>query len=420
MIGLTFSGLVFLRLLLAHYFAVLLPFGLASVGGSPDKSASKRIVHFKDGTFKEYPVGFRYDLPSLPVSGGDKRLDNFGERVIMGSSHGSEVFSPPVLDITDSFCQANGYRLVGHRPRLNEHCDEYVRTTACLHVENHTEHAGLIPTHKVRHHCYSYECADCYFWGACVREAGIIEGRLLALAEKFGKPVEAGMVSLPKSLYDASEEVKRLWSIRALKSRGIEGSNLICHPFSYESTYWVDGVCHMAKWSFAYHIHWIGFLKDDYVCRSCLHYNQWGSKSVKGEKRFGNHGGPDCLKCFRFEGLTRRLREKDGFIVKVFDKRESIFRTAAYELSHAGYRIGAKHVSVSSWFGSCKVKVDYVRRKMLCPEEACKSEFVPVFYSGDYEIVKSPKSPDFERDSWMSYLEDGKIVWNEIGVTYRE
>jgi len=372
------------------------------------------VVHFKDGSFKEYPKSPKEFSDFLSsVFGGDRRLDNFGERVVMGSSGG---FVPPVLDVSDSFCRKFGYELVGHGYRLNADCDAFVKKIGCPNVESHTEHVGLIPIHMVHHHCNNYRCPDCYFWGACVREAQHIDQRLLWLAEKFGKSVEVGMISLPKSLYDASEEVKRKWSFLALMARGFEGVNLIGHPFRYKSSYFVDGKFHLADWYYAYHYHFCGFMKESYSrCRDCSDFVQWYS-----------HGNVNsrCNRvchCDGFEQLTRRLRLKDGFVVRIFDKRESFFNTAAYELSHAGFKIGAKRVHVSTWFGSCKgVKVPYVRRKLVCSELECKREFVTLRYSGKYVIVTNSKSPFYERDSWMPYMEDGKVAWNEVGVTIGE
>jgi hypothetical protein len=174
----------------------------------------------------------------------------------------------------------------------------------------------------------------------------------------------------------------------------------------------------MAKFYYAHHYHWLGFFKDDYdKCRVCEHYNPWGFKSVRGRTKYGNHGGKACLDCEGYEGLTRRLYKEDGFVVKVFDKRESFFKTAVYELSHAGFKVDAKRVHVSTWFGSCTgVKVVYERRKLVCPESECKSDLVSLWYSGNYEIVKFSKSLDFERNAWMPLVEFGKVVWSEVGV----
>jgi hypothetical protein len=409
-------------------FAVLLPCGgFGIVGDSVASAAKVRTVYFKDGSSREYPSASKEQLDFLSgVFGGDERLDSFGERVIVGSSG---VFAPPILDIEDSFCQKNGYRLVGSRPRLNEHCDEYFGMTGCLGVGNHLVNVGLVPHHMCTHHCNSYECVDCYFWGACVKGAGNINGRLLALADKLHRSPEAGMISVPESLYGASEEVIRKWSVVAARNRGLDEFNFICHPFRYRSSFRDSGgKFHLADWKYAHHYHYLGMFKESYdSCRECSDFKQW----------YNDDGGVNsgCRRvsfCGGFEQLTRRCRigyvndagkkvAGDGFIMKVFSKREDFFNTASYELSHSGFKIGGGRVRVSSWYGRyARAKVEYVRRKMLCPEEACKSEFVPVMYTGGYEIVKSPKSPDFERDSWMPYMENNKVVWSEVGVTYRE
>jgi hypothetical protein len=180
----------------------------------------------------------------------------------------------------------------------------------------------------------------------------------------------------------------------------------------------------LANWYYAYHEHVLGFLKDDYRCRDCPDFTQWYN-------RFGsvNSGCSKVDFCGGFEQLTRRCRvgyfndagkkvAGDGFIMKVFDNRENFYKTAVYELSHSGFKIGVKRVCVSSWFGSCKgVKVEYKRRKLICPEEACKREFVTIGYSGNRVIVTNPKSPYYVSDGWTPYMEDGKVVWHEVGVT---
>ena len=381
--------------------------------------AGKRVVRFKDGSFKEYPVGFHYDLPVLKKNlGGDSRLDNFAAEVVTGFSV-SDSFQPPVLDISDSFFRSYGMELVGHGQPLNVYCNKWFGIFGCLNVDCHMgEHAGLIPFRMAHHHCHNYRCPesrmcalDCYFYGACVPEARNIDERLRVLAEKFGKPVEVGMISLPENLYDASDEVKRLWTVRALKSRGWEGFNLIRHPFRYKSSYRdANGRFHLANWYYAEHFHVLGFLSSDYSrCRECPDFAQW-------HNRYGsvNSGCNRASFCSGFEQTTRLLRLKDGFVNKIFEKRENFYKTAVYELSHAGFKIGVKHVVPSSWYGSCKgVKVEYKRRKLVCPEEACKREFVKIGYSGNRVIVTNPKSPSYVSDGWTPYVEIGEVVWHE-------
>jgi hypothetical protein len=107
------------------------------------------------------------------------------------------------------------------------------------------------------------------------------------------------------------------------------------------------------------------------------------------------------------------MYKEDGFVVKVFDKRSSFFKTAVYELSHAGFKVGAKRVQISTWFGNCKgVKVAYQPSKLVCPE--CKSDLIYGLYSGNYEIVKSRASPDYLGDSWLPMDEgNGVNAWVE-------
>jgi hypothetical protein len=122
-------------------------------------------VFFKDGSSKEYPVATKELLDSFRVGfhGGDKRLDNFGERVVTGSSG---RFVPPVLDVSDGFFRKFGDELVGHGFRLNADCDAFVKKIGCPNVEGHTENVGLIPIHMVHHHCNNYRCPDsrCACW----------------------------------------------------------------------------------------------------------------------------------------------------------------------------------------------------------------------------------------------------------------
>ncbi len=165
----------------------------------------------------------------------------------------------------------------------------------------------------------------------------------------------------------------------------------------------------------------MGNFRNDYdVCRNCIHYNEWGSKSVKGKTKHTNHGGPDCLNCDKFEGLTRRLFKDDGFIVKIFSKRVSVFNTCMYELSHAGFEANTKHVHIVTWIGNCsprRFKGDYEPKHMVCPESECQTRLVPLYYSGTkYKIVKSRSSPDYQRNNWLPLVEDGKVAWSEAGI----
>ncbi|MGD0450850.1 MAG: hypothetical protein ABSA79_07350 [Candidatus Bathyarchaeia archaeon] len=410
-------------------FRVFLPFGgFGIVGDSVASVAKKRVVHFKDGTFKEYSSATKeqLDFARLAFHGADTLIDDFGEKTVLGYLGG---FVAPVMDISPTFfrdldCNGHVFEVVGHGMPLNGDCDGYVMTKGCSKVELHKEHVGLGFFHKIHHHCFNWRCPKCFFYGNAVRSAQHIAQRLDKKSKETGLAVEAGMVSVPPVFYGLSETDMRAKCIDALFARGLLGFVLVFHPLAYKSSRWVDGVFHLSKFYYNPHYHWLGFFKESYeVCRNCEHYNEWGSKSVKGKTNYNNHGGSACLSCEHFEGLSRRLREKDNFLVKVFSKRDdnlSVFRTCLYELSHCGFESNTKHVHIVTWVGNCssrRFKSGYQSQQMLCPEVECKSPLVRHVYSGTkYEIVKFRDSPDYKMDDWLPVTEDGKVVWSEVGV----
>jgi len=357
------------------------------------------------------------------VSGGDRRIDDFGDKVVSSGYLGG--FVAPIMDISPTFfrdldCNGHVFDVVGHGTPFNIDCDGYVMTKGCS--KPHIEHVGSGFFHKIHHHCYNWRCPKCFFYGNAVRSAQHIAQRLDKKSKETDLVVEAGMVSVPKVLYGLPEADMRAKSIEALFARGLLGFCLVFHPLAYKSAHWVNGVFHLSKFFFRPHYHWLGFFRDSYdVCRCCEHYNSWGSKSVKGKTNYNNHGGSACLNCVGFEGLSRRLREKDNFVVKVFSKRDdniSVFHTALYELSHCGFESNTKHVHIITWAGNLsprRFKSVYQSQPMLCPEENCKSPLVRHVYSGTkYEIVKNRSLPDYKMDDWLPVVEDGVVVWTEV------
>ena len=252
-----------------------------------------------------YPAATKEQLDFFHATfqGNDRQIDEFGDKIVARPSGG---FIAPVLDISPEFfsdLDSNGhkYEIVGHGKPLNDDCDAYVMTNGCLQVENHKKHAGLGFMHKIHHHCYNWRCPKDFFYGNAVRASG----RITQKSNEKGLAIEAGAVSLPKSCYGLSESKMRAKSIGALFARDFLGGCLVFHPLRYKSAKWVDGKFHLSKFYYAPHYHYLGNFRNDYdVCRNCIHYNEWGSKSVKGKTKHTNHGGPDCLNCDKFEGLT--------------------------------------------------------------------------------------------------------------------
>jgi hypothetical protein len=79
----------------------------------------------------------------------------------------------------------------------------------------------------------------------------------------------------------------------------------------------------------------------------------------------------------------------DGYIVKVFDKRKTVFGTAWYQLNHSTIRTNVKRPHACTWFGVCgnrKFKSAKLESKDVCP--ACNEEMVRCAYSGKRHIVK--------------------------------
>lgn len=417
------------------------------IGLTVTEERQGRTVHFKDGSSHFYPYNKEFSdflEASLPksvkksdfqvplvrkivnrkvVGVPDRcrgRLDVYSGEESDGDRSVRSVegrFQEPVLDVSDSFLgelRRFGFDLVGHGSVTSADCNRYLWTLICARISLHPEHPGQIFTHKVHCHCNNWRCPKCFFYGAAVRSAGHIKQRIVRASELLGLPFEVGTVVLPEKFWRFPVDVQRRLALKALKVRGFLGGNLIYHPARYKSSF-VDGKgkFHLAKWYIGCHFHFIGFFESNYdICRGCVHFNVWGSKK-HGER--SNHGGFACLNCRGFEGVTRRANFEDGFIVKVFDKRgaDRLFNTASYELSHAGFAVGSKRVHISTWSGCCScktLKVEYVAEGVKCPE--CHSELVKAApYLGAYEIVKSPDSPDYEKDSWMYLCESGKRMW---------
>jgi hypothetical protein len=61
------------------------------------------------------------------------------------------------------------------------------------------------------------------------------------------------------------------------------------------------------------------------------------------------HTREDCASCVGFKGREVRGFAKDGYLVKVHGKRETVFGTAYYQLNHATIRYGIRRFHVVTW-----------------------------------------------------------------------
>lgn len=298
----------------------------------------------------------------------------------------------PVIE----FARYGEWEVVGNGKQTNDRCGVFLNYMGCLHVEGHCKvtldgvnHAGKVYVKKGFHYCDKPTCPVCFRRGWAVREAGNIESRLREGEKRFGL-IEHVVVSVPRKDYGLSFEAMRSDAVDAMKARGVLGGVMIFHAFRYhcrDETF----VGERAGWFLSPHFHVLGFVDGGYGrCRNC-------SKSTC-----------ECLRCGGFEGLTRRCFNKDGYIVKVLAKRESVFGTAWYQLNHASVKRGVNRFHVATWFGTCSYrrlklkKGDRIRRGVcpICGEELERVRFVGVGVSNSDFWVR-----EFEDD----YL-DGRGV----------
>jgi uncharacterized protein with PIN domain len=326
------------------------------------------------------------------------------------------------------FTGNSAFGIVGHGPVTNKNCGRFLYYQICSHPELHNittleggNFRGKTAVHFVFHHCDSYECPICYSKGWAFREAQRITQRIKAASQGFTDEygvkfsalglAEHIVISVPSSDYGLPYEKLKAKVLKIAYSRGIIGGSMVFHPFRYRKfDVFKGGIRNMRGFYFSPHFHVIGFFAShvDYgKCRSCpkmkpYEYVTGGGKLVK---RVGNSEA--CKGCSGFENLCRKLawgdtleplsdgsagtwldvkgklHKGDKYIVKVMEKRKSIFGTAWYELNHAGYRIGAKRFHPATWFGACnsnKLRVTAEFRKQRCP--ICNSEMVAAKYLG--------------------------------------
>ncbi len=221
------------------------------------------VVHFKDGSSKEYmesPKEYRDFVDSAYESDRiEKRINEHLDYMFGGEDHVDRVaelavskgvdtvgVARPIMHLNYEFFRALGYEVVGHGIQTNADCGRYVRSKACLNVDLHVEHPNQIFSHKIHHHCNNFRCPVCYYFGAGIREAKRIEKRLDVFSKLLNKDVEHGMIQVDKRLWSLPEKLMRQEASKALVARGWIGFNLIFHPLRYKSSHWIKGVLHLA------------------------------------------------------------------------------------------------------------------------------------------------------------------------------
>ena len=302
------------------------------------------------------------------------------------------------------------YDLVGHGKVTNENCGRFSGYFyGCDRVDLHNKtdlngfnHAGKVYVKKpIFHSCNKPSCPICYKYGWVVREAKCIEARLKEASKRFGV-VEHLSISVPVKDYGMSLESLRLKVVKLLKIRGVVGSCLIWHGFRYANPVEARRKNIVEGWRWSPHFHALGFILGGYSkCRRCS--RKW-----------------DCLKgCGNFDDRSYQQFLKDGYYVKVFGKRKSVFWTAHYLLDHATIRKDSVRFQVVTWWGNVsyrKMKVTVELRKAVCP--LCKHDLVKLRYNGSkldtlMLIYGGSCSVDLEEQPEIRFFAK-EVVWERV------
>lgn len=340
------------------------------------------------------------------------RFSEYLNSLLQQSAILDAVYGEPLVPIIDKdiagcYDKRSGFEKVGIGKVTAATCGQHLRYSGCskelLHdkIVDGVNYAGKAFMTDVVMSCGKPSCPKCFLLGWAARLSWKIEGRLLAVSAKLKEispkscDIEHIICSIPPKDYGITDyEVMKVRARKVLRLRGIIGGTMIFHAFRSRR--------------FGLHFHVVGFIRGGYGCRDCKK-----PRSV-------------CMKCDGFEGKVRRLREKDGYVVKlaadkdtgVAGKRLTVGGTIWYQLSHASIKRGVKKFHVSSYFGVAsprKLKVVVPIRKKVCP--ICQSDLVKHIYVGlrpFSELCKSkPKSGICRRGSLEDIYEDGERVWVE-------
>jgi hypothetical protein len=311
---------------------------------------------------------------------------------------------PAKPDIRNEFWSCGEYELVGHGKQTSAECGMFKRFDGCLNIEAHNNARFLTPdlpknsvyVRSVYHSCDKPTCSKCFKYGWAVRQATRMEKRLKIASTRFGL-VEHIVVSVPKKEYSLSLEALRVRAVKILSNRGVIGGSLIFYAFRYRNPSVARRSGLSVGWYWNAHFHCLGFVGGEGYgkCRRCK--------------------GGDCYMCCGFEGVTRRENKKDGWIVRVLDKRKTVGGTAWYQLNHSSIRrSGSKKSHAATWFGVCsysKLKLingKDVGIKHKCP--ICGGDLVRVRYLGIFDEISVSRRGEI----LSMFDDDGEPLWEVV------
>jgi len=268
------------------------------------------------------------------------------------------------------------YVPVGRGMRTSPMCGLWRRFRVCDNVEAHggvvlkgVDYTGKVAVAHEHLWCHKPSCPVCFIRGWSVRLAQAMAARLEVASERGFGEIEHITVSPAPLEHGLPESVLREKCRLAALVRGVLGGDFIFHGYR------MDRVRHVLAWS--PHYHGLVFIRGGFdVCRDC------------------SHERGDCASCSFFKGREVREFAKDHYLVKVFEKRETVVGTAFYQLNHATIRVGVKRFHVVTHFGVCanrKLKGRKFAAVHECP--VCKSvgvcsEMVESAYKGKEFIAR--------------------------------
>jgi len=255
---------------------------------------------------------------------------------------------------------------VGRGVKSSDWCAKWMSLVVCKNFDGHKAYGERKVVVKHKHAwCHRATCPVCFIRGWSVRGARNIVSRLDEGVQKGFGVAEHVTVSVPPEDYGFDEKVLREKCRLALLDRGVFGGGMIFHGYR------IDKKRRVLVWS--PHYHTLGFVLGGFDrCRKCVHNRE------------------DCRSCSGFKGKEIRGYEKDRYLVKVFDERQTVFGTAWYQLNHATVRVSAfRRFHVVTWFGVCGNR-KYGSAKLgsedVCP--VCGEDMTKCHYTGKKHICK--------------------------------
>lgn len=288
------------------------------------------------------------------------------------------------------------YAPVGRGVPSSDFCGRWVSYSVCKNVDAHqgvvlngVDYSGKVVVAHNHMWCKKSSCPICFNRGLSVYGARKIEGRILEGVNRGLGDAEHISVSVPVCDRDLPESVLRVKCRNALFDRGVSGGCMIFHGYRMNK----ERDC--LVWSPHYHV--LGFIKGGFGCRGCVHNRE------------------DCVSCDGFKGREVRGFKRDGYLVKVHGRRETVFGTAHYQLNHATIKYGIKRFHAVTWFGSASYRMFKglkLKSEKVCP--ACQELMVRCVYVGvnryshdvgDVDYVALFADDEFGDDGQPNYIE---------------